>query len=94
VVDEGKLGYAGQVGSGFDGRTLDLLMRSLKPLVVKAPKGLVRKDLAPRDVTWVRPELVVDVKYNEWTREKILRQPTFLRVRSDLSVDDCRREGT
>jgi bifunctional non-homologous end joining protein LigD len=94
VVDEGKLGYAGQVGSGFDGRTLDLLMKSLQPLVVKAPSGLVRKDLAPRDVTWVRPELVVEVKYNEWTREKILRQPTFVRVRSDLSVDDCRREGT
>jgi len=33
------------------------------------------------------------VKYNEWTREKILRQPTFLRMRSDLTLDDCRREG-
>ena len=94
VLDDGKLSYAGQVGSGFDGKTLDQVMKSLKALVVKAPKGLVRKDLAPADVTWVRPELVCDVKYNEWTREKVLRQPTFLRMRSDLTVDDCRREQT
>jgi len=94
VLDDVKLSYAGQVGSGFDGRTLGQVMKSLKPLVVKAPKALVRKDLAPADVTWVRPELVCDVKYNEWTREKVLRQPTFLRMRSDLTVDDCRREQT
>jgi bifunctional non-homologous end joining protein LigD len=72
---------------------LDQLMKVLKPLVVKAPtRGLARKELAPKEVTWVTPELVCDVKYNEWTREKILRQPTFLRMRPDLSVDDCRRE--
>jgi bifunctional non-homologous end joining protein LigD len=92
VLDDGKLSYAGQVGSGFDGRTLDQVMKSLKPLVVRAPKGLVRKDLAPADVTWVRPELLCDVKYNEWTKEKVLRQPTFLCMRPDLTIDDCRRE--
>jgi bifunctional non-homologous end joining protein LigD len=93
VLDDDKLSYAGQVGSGFDGKMLDQLMRILKPLVVKAaPKALARKELAPKDVTWVRPELVCDVKYNEWTREKILRQPTFLRLRTDLTVADSRRE--
>jgi bifunctional non-homologous end joining protein LigD len=94
VLDDGRLSYAGQVGSGFDGRMLDQLMKVLKPLVVKSPtRGLARKELAPKEVTWVTPELVCDVKYNEWTREKILRQPTFLRMRPDLTVDDCRREG-
>jgi bifunctional non-homologous end joining protein LigD len=93
VLDGGKLSYAGQVGSGFDGRMLDQLMKSLKPLVMETPpKSLARKDLAPKEITWVRPELFCDVKFNEWTREKILRQPTFLRMRTDLAIDDCRRE--
>jgi bifunctional non-homologous end joining protein LigD len=92
VLEGGKLSYAGQVGSGFDGKTLDAVMKALAALVVAEPDGLARKSLAPKSTTWVRPELVCDVKYNEWTRENILRQPTFLRMRPDLRVEDCRRE--
>jgi len=92
VLDEGKLSYAGQVGSGFDSRTLQQVMKDLKPLVTQAPRGLARKELAPAGVTWVRRSLFCDVKYNEWTREKVLRQPTFLRMRPDLTLDECRRE--
>lgn len=92
VVDDDGLAYAGQVGSGFDSRTLKQVMEALKALVLDKPPELKRINLAPKGTTWVRPELVCDVKYNEWTREKILRQPTFLRMRPDLTVEDCRRE--
>ena len=92
VLEDDGLVYAGQVGSGFDSRTLKEVMGALKRLVLDKPPDIKRVNLAPKGTTWVRPELVCDVKYNEWTREKILRQPTFLRMRPDLTVDDCRRE--
>ncbi len=92
VLDDDGLAYAGQVGSGFDNRTLKEVMEALKPLVLGEPPDLKRISLAPKDTTWVRPELVCDVKYNEWTREKILRQPTILRMRPDVTIEDCRRE--
>jgi bifunctional non-homologous end joining protein LigD len=93
VLDDDQLTYAGQVG-GFDERTLSQIRDLLKPLMVGKPEGIARHNLAPKDTTWVRPELVCDVKYNEWTRGKILRQPTFLRLRPDLTIEDCRREPT
>src|SRR5258708_18494867 len=73
VLDGSKLSYAGQVGSGFDGKTLDAVMKDLAGLVVPEPDGMVRKSLAPKETTWVQPQLGCDVKYNEWTREIILR---------------------
>jgi bifunctional non-homologous end joining protein LigD len=92
VIEDGKLAYAGQVGSGFDERGLEAIEAVLRPLALKKAAGITRVQLAPREITWVKPELVCEVKYNEWTRERILRQPTFLRLRPDLLVDDCRRE--
>jgi bifunctional non-homologous end joining protein LigD len=68
-------------------------MAALTPLVLDKPPDLKRIQLAPKGITWVKPELVCEVKYNEWTREKILRQPTFLRMRPDLTIEDCRREA-
>ena len=92
VLDDGKLSYAGQVGSGFDERALNAIMALLRPIVVDKPPGVARHSLAPKETIWVRPELVCDVKYNEWTRERLLRQATFLKMRPDLTIEDCRRE--
>jgi bifunctional non-homologous end joining protein LigD len=52
---------------------------------------MTRVALAPKDVTWVQPGLVCDVKYTEWTRDHLLRQPTFLRMRPDLTPADAVR---
>jgi len=92
VLENGKLAYGGQVGSGFDSALLKRLSAALEPHRVKQPPKLVRASAAPRQVIWVKPELVCEVKYTEWTRDQILRQPTFLRMRPDLTVDDCVRE--
>ncbi|MFN2462897.1 MAG: non-homologous end-joining DNA ligase [Candidatus Dormibacteria bacterium] len=93
VVDDDGLTYAGQVGSGFDERTLAKILSELAPGAIGgAPSGLRNHAAAPAGVTWVEPELVCLVKYNEWTRERLLRQATFLGVRDDLTIEDCRRE--
>lgn len=85
VHDGGDLVYCGQVGSGFDESLLRQVEAALKPSVVKKPP-VKHPELAPAEVTWVRPELVCEVKYNEWTRERLLRQATFLRLRPDLGI--------
>jgi bifunctional non-homologous end joining protein LigD len=92
TFDRGKLTYAGQVGSGFDERTLREIEGRLKPLPPQQPPAPANLGPAPREVTWVSPELVCEVKYNEWTREGVLRQPTFLGMRPDKTPEDCQKE--
>jgi len=93
VVDEGQLVYAGQVGSGFDEKTLRGVLELLSARRQDAPPaGLRNHAAAPRGMVWVEPELVAQVKYTEWTREGLLRQATFLGLRTDQAIEDCRRE--
>ena len=81
--EDGKLRHAGQVGTGFDARTIEQLYRRLEPLVAeKSPFSP-----APRiagEVVWVRPELVAKVKFLCWTKDHILRAPVFLGLREDV----------
>ncbi|MFN2465321.1 MAG: non-homologous end-joining DNA ligase [Candidatus Dormibacteria bacterium] len=91
VIAEGRLTYAGQVGSGFDEATLKALLAVVEPLSAADP-GLDRHELSPRGVSWVQPALVCEVKYTEWTRDGVLRQPTFLGMSPDKAVADCVRE--
>jgi bifunctional non-homologous end joining protein LigD len=92
IMERGKLAYGGQVGSGFDGALLKRLAAAMEPLRLKQPPKLARASAAPKNVTWVEPQLVCEVKYTEWTRDNVLRQPSFLRLRPDLTVEDCVRE--
>jgi bifunctional non-homologous end joining protein LigD len=71
---------------------LSAIEAALKALVASKPPVRSGLKLAPKDVVWVKPQLVCDVKYNEWTREGLLRQATFLRIRTDLVPADCTRE--
>lgn len=74
--------FAGSVGSGFADRQLSELHARLAPRARRTPpcSGPVPKGRAN---TWVEPEVVVEVRFKEWTEEGLLRQPVFLRVRED-----------
>jgi DNA ligase D-like protein (predicted ligase) len=76
--------YAGKVGTGFDRATLRSLAEKLAPLEQPdspfAP-GSVKP--VPKGVHWVRPELVAQIGFAEWTREGRLRQPRYLGLRDD-----------
>lgn len=85
--DNKSLVYAGNVGTGFDERLLnDLKIRMRKLVTNKSPFGT--KIPGETTTTWLKPELVAEVKYAERTRDGILRQPVFLRLREDKPVKE------
>src|SRR5207248_3185117 len=85
-----KLRYASHVGSGFTGRTLEQVQSRLKPLQTRACP-FVEKPPLNAPTTWVKPELVAELKFHEWTGDGALRAPVFLRLRDDIDVKSVRR---
>lgn len=96
VMSSGVLRYAGSVGTGFDERALRRLSAKLHeletpecpfdpvPTIVRVPRSRLR---------WVRPELVAQVQFAEWTEAGIIRHPVFLGLRDDKAPADIVREG-
>ncbi|MFL5612239.1 MAG: non-homologous end-joining DNA ligase [Gemmatimonadaceae bacterium] len=89
--DEGQLIYAGHTGGGFSRATLADMYRKLLPLERKT-SPFVKQPRTNERAHWVRPRIVVEVKFNEWTTEGKLRQPIFVGVRDDKAPTDVRRE--
>jgi bifunctional non-homologous end joining protein LigD len=94
LYDSGKLVWAGNVGTGFDQKALAFLRQKLDPLTTAdSPFPHLPKDpKVGRDVTWVKPELVAEVKFANWTGEGRLRAPVYLGLRPDVNPGDCVRE--
>jgi bifunctional non-homologous end joining protein LigD len=89
--DGGELRYAGKVGTGFDEDTLRSLGKQLRALVVSGSP--FADPVRERDVTWVRPELVAQLGFSEWTSYGRLRHPRFLGLRDDKAASKVVREG-
>jgi bifunctional non-homologous end joining protein LigD len=82
VNEGGALRYAGKVGTGFDRETEQKLLARLKRLARKtAPAAVPRADA--RAAQWVRPELVAEVAFAEFTSEGVIRHGSFLGLRGD-----------
>jgi len=79
----GKLIWAGNVGTGFDAKMVQILFARLTPLVTRQSPLEPARGL-PRKVVWTKPELVCEVKFANWTEEGRLRAPVFLGLRGDL----------
>ena len=89
--EDGRLRYAGKVGTGFDRATLRDLARLLRPLR-RERSPFADDDVPARGATWVEPELVVQVGFSEWTGHGRLRHPRFLGVRDDKDAREVVRE--
>jgi DNA ligase D-like protein (predicted ligase) len=88
--DEGRLRYAGRVGSGFDEKNLVALRARLAALALERPPF---SDPEPvKGAHWVRPELVAEVEFSEWTPDGKMRHPRYLGLRPDVAPTDVRRE--
>ncbi|HEU4562398.1 MAG TPA: DNA ligase D, partial [Longimicrobium sp.] len=88
-----ELIHAGRVGTGFNDELLRSLHKRLKKLeTARSPFSNYGQRRAPRDVHWVKPELVGEVAFTEWTDEGILRHPTFQGLREDKSAREVVRE--
>lgn len=87
----GKLHYAGNVGTGFNARNLPQLWSLLEPLKT-AKNPFTKADKIPRGTLWVKPELVAQIKFANWTDDKKLRAPVFLGLRDDKPPAEVSRE--
>jgi bifunctional non-homologous end joining protein LigD len=89
---DGRLQYAGKVGTGFDQATLSSLGERLRGLRRDEPPFADPGAIRERGVTWVAPELVAELGFTEWTRAGRLRHPRFLGLRDDKPAAEVVRE--
>jgi bifunctional non-homologous end joining protein LigD len=85
---EKKLKFVGHAGTGFNDQTLGEMYAKLKELETKSRPV----DVVPylnRATTWLKPILVAEVKFDEWTPDGILRAPVFMRLRDDKRPEEC-----
>jgi bifunctional non-homologous end joining protein LigD len=82
---------AGKVGTGFDRETLDALRAELDGLEREEPP-FERGELPGNGPHWVKPELVAEVAFTEWTRDGRLRHPRFIGLRRDKPAEEVIRE--
>jgi bifunctional non-homologous end joining protein LigD len=87
-----KLKYAGEVGTGFSNPMLEDLHDRLSRLESRKPPFEDETSLPRTGVHWVRPRLVAQVAFTEWTREGKLRHPRFKGLRRDKRPEDVVRE--
>lgn len=88
--DDGGLRYAGRVGTGFDADTLDLLTDRLR-LLARADSPFAAGPV-PRQARFVEPQLVVEVRFGEWTTDGVIRHPVYLGLRDDREPATVVRE--
>lgn len=88
-----ELIYIGHSGGGFSVKTLEDIRKKLEPLIrTGCPFRVIPETNAP--VIWVKPQLVCEIAFQGWTREGLMRQPTFLRLREDKDARDVVKENT
>jgi len=83
--------YVGRAGTGFDRAMLEYLYELMAPLTT-AKKPIEAKVPQEAITTWVKPKLVCEVKFTEWTEKGEMRHPVFLGLRTDKKATDVVRE--
>jgi DNA ligase D-like protein (predicted ligase) len=100
-TDDGKLTYAGRVGTGMPDKVLADLRRRLDPLARKKPplnvlpprKTRFGSPLVLSRVHWVEPKLVAEITYLTWTADNLLRHTVYVGLREDKPAEEVRREA-
>jgi bifunctional non-homologous end joining protein LigD len=88
LYDGNELKFIGSVGTGFTQDMQTHILDELQKIRVAKPPFKVVPKLREH-VEWVRPELVANVKYGNWTEDNHLRAPVFLSIRKDRTPEDC-----
>lgn len=82
---QGNLTYIGKVGTGFDTKTIAKLYAKFKKVTRQTPPC----PCPLKGVIWMRPLYVAEIKFLEWTRDKRLRAPVFMGLRTDKKAKEC-----
>ena len=92
--EQQELCYIGSVGTGFSAQRLRSLYQQLRELEVDWSPFTFNTPLeSVRGAHWIRPDLVVDVEFTEWTRDGVLRHPVFRGLREDRNPAEIRLSG-
>lgn len=86
---QGSLHYAGRVGTGFTRAVLHDLGNRLEQLTVNTAPAAEIAAAVPKRSHWVKPDLVAEVRFTEWTQDRRLRHPVFLGLREDKRGRDA-----
>lgn len=88
---DGELRYVGHVGGGFNRQSLEQVYKRMQPL--KARRSPFREPPHTNEpVQWLKPQMVCEVKFSEWTEDYIMRHPIFEGLRDDKEPRQCRIE--
>ncbi|MGC9344470.1 MAG: non-homologous end-joining DNA ligase, partial [Bacteroidales bacterium] len=90
--EDDELRYAGKVGTGYDDDMLETLSKKMKKIETNK-KPVSDEKLKEDDVHWIKPSIVGEVAFTEWTRDGKLRHPAFQGIRDDKKPKDVHREG-
>jgi bifunctional non-homologous end joining protein LigD len=86
-----KLHYVAHIGGGFNQRTLEKIYKLMQPLKV-TKSAFVDPPKTNEPVQWLKPKLVAEVKFSEWTADGHLRHPVFMGLREDKRPEQCQFE--
>lgn len=90
--DDEKLCYAGKVGTGFNDEMLEDLHKKMKELEIKKPEFSKNKSLPSKEVHWIKPEMIAEIGFTEWTSTNKLRHPRYLGLRRDKDPKEVKKE--
>jgi bifunctional non-homologous end joining protein LigD len=91
--DKGQLIYCGNVGTGFDSKSIKTVYARLRKLKQdRSPFASPVEDRLKRDVHWTSPRTVAEVEYSSWTDAGLLRHPSFVGIREDKSPKEVTLE--
>ena len=88
LYSEGKLHYVAHTGGGFNQKSLEQFYKLMQPLKTK-DGPFVDAPKTNEPVQWIKPKLVAQVKFSEWTADRRMRHPIFLGLREDKKPADC-----
>lgn len=89
-----KLHYAGRVGTGFSDTTFDKILQKIEKLSQKKSSFQVNSPKKSRDILWLKPKLIAEIEFKNWTSHKLIRQPIFCGLREDKKSTEIKIEVT
>ena len=88
LYQDGELHYVAHTGGGFNQKTLEHVYKLMQPLKTSA-SPFVDPPKTNEPVQWIKPKLVAQVKFSEWTADRRMRHPIFLGMRTDKKPLEC-----
>ncbi|HLA74354.1 MAG TPA: DNA ligase D [Gammaproteobacteria bacterium] len=92
LYDDNKLHYVGRVGGGFNHRSLEQVYELMRKLRTDEEPPFEETSHPNEPVNWIKPQLVCEVKFSEWTSDKRMRHPVFIGIRDDKDPHECKFE--